>query len=226
MCGRYFINTLPETLAEQFLVQAPTDHSSSFNIAPSQKCAIVRPDEGGGRELTYAHWGLIPFWAKDRKIGSRTINARLETARDKPAFRAAWKRRRCLVPASGYYEWVGQGKKKTPFALVPTQSSLLALAGLWERWTDDDKGTQLESFTIITTEAAGPAAEIHHRMPLMLDGELQEDWLSHRLDDPANIATTVAQAKPSQTVSHYAVSSSVNAVRNNYPELLEPAQLI
>ncbi|MFK7955502.1 MAG: SOS response-associated peptidase [Lysobacterales bacterium] len=226
MCGRYFINTLPQTLAEQFLVQPPTDHASSFNIAPTQNCAIVKTNDDGQRELIHARWGLIPFWAKDRKMASRTINARLETAKEKPAYRAAWKRRRCVVPASGYYEWVGRGKSKTPYAVLPTQAELLALAGLWESWTDDIDGEMVHSFTLMTTEAVGPAADIHHRMPLMLDPELQQAWLSHALEDPVGIASLVAEAQPTQTVKPHAVSTAVNSVHNNYPELLEPAQLI
>ncbi len=226
MCGRYFLNTLPATLAEQFLVQAPADLAASFNIAPTHQCPVVISHEHPVRELIYAHWGLVPSWAKDKKIASRTINARLETAFEKPAYRSAWKRRRCLVPASGYFEWVGLAGSKTPYAIVPQTEPLFALAGLWETWNDKQANETLTTFTIMTTEAAGPVADIHHRMPLLLDPQLQQGWLNQDLNDPQSIAAAVAEAEPTAALSAYPVSTAVNSVRNNRADLLEPGQLI
>ncbi|MEM6575784.1 MAG: SOS response-associated peptidase [Pseudomonadota bacterium] len=218
MCGRYFINTLPETLAEQFMVKTPIDLASSYNVAPTHLCPVVVGDPEDGKKLIDAHWGLVPFWAKDRKIGSRMINARIETAASKPAFRAAYKRRRCVVPATGFFEWVRTSSHKVPHAIVPGDQPMFGFAGLWESWRDPEDETLL-SFTIVTTEAHGPISELHHRMPVMLDAPLMEHWLA---GEPVDLAAVTAAA-PTLKARFFPISTAVNSVRNNYPELLEPA---
>ena len=220
MCGRYFLDTLPEQVAEQFSVRVPPDLAASFNIAPTQLAPIVLLDKAGNRALTHARWGLVPYWAKDLKLGSKMINARIETAATKPGFRAAWKRRRCLVPASGFYEWRQHGAHRQPFAIVPAGTGLLSLGGLWETWSDP-QGERLRSFTIVTTEARGPIAQLHDRMPVMLSTSQQTGWLA----GVVNTHDQVSSNAPTMTTRFYPVSREVNSPRNNERHLLDPLEL-
>ncbi len=177
---------------------------------------IVRRKSGAdGVELVSAHWGLIPFWAKDRKIGAKLINARAETVAEKPAFRAAFKSRRCLVPADGFYEWRREGKVKQPFLIESADSEPMAFAGLWETWKDED-GKPLVSCTIITTEANAIMREIHNRMPVILDNGAFDNWLADRGDHAALLRPCAEQHLQMRPVD-----ARVNNVRNNDAELIE-----
>ena len=182
MCGRFTvqltggeIHDLYDAMQPALLLALPP----RYNGAPSQEFAACRLDENGRRIITRLRWGLIPFWAKDAGTGARMINARAETVRDKPAYRAAFRARRCLVPASGWFEWQGARGAKQPWYIAPADGSPLSFAALWERW--DRSGDGLETFTIITTEACESLADIHHRQPAIVHPDRFGDWL-----DPAS----------------------------------------
>jgi len=186
---------------------------------------------GVARELHVVRWGLVPFWAKDPAIGSRLINARAETVHAKPAFRHAFKRRRCLIPADGYYEWQrpeGAGGPKQPYFITRADSGPLAFAGLYERWRDgslpeDDERAWLWTATIITTSAPDDLGRIHDRMPMVVAPDRWPDWLDPAGTDPADLMPLLAPAASSGLIS-YPVSTAVNSVRNNGPELIERIQ--
>ena len=222
MCGRYTLEASPAVLAKQFSVEI--DDASLFkpryNIAPSQNVAVMRlkPDTSQ-RELVPLRWGLIPSWAKDPKIAYSTINAKAETVAEKPAFRSAFRKRRCLIPASGFYEWQQQGKQKQPMYIRLRDHHPFAFAGLWEHW-DPKEGEPLESCTIVTTEANEFMLSIHNRMPVILDSQDYDQWL----DPTAQTDHLRALLKPFATneMEAYAVSKMVNNPRYDLPECLEP----
>ena len=170
MCGRYTLKTSPDALAEHFEVPgfADLDLSPRYNVAPSQPVAVVRPDSEGrpGRGVAMLRWGLIPAWADDPSIGYKMINARAETAADKPAYRSAFRKRRCLIPADSFHEWAKAGKHKQPWNFALPDGGPFAFAGLWETWTKGDG--PVESCTLITTEANATVAPAHDRMPVIL----------------------------------------------------------
>ena len=218
MCGRYYLDTLPESLMEYFSISSTPSLAASYNIAPTDSCPIVVSGTGG-RRMGYARWGLIPAWAKDLKIGSRMINARSETAAQKPAFREAWSKRHCLVPASGFYEWRRQGGHKQPYLIKPANGDLLAFAGLWERWPDPS-GSPLVSFTILTTESNRLIATLHDRMPVIVSPADQAGWLEARGADGRELMAPCSE----DLLTYGPVSTEVNSPRNNYPALITPIQ--
>lgn len=184
--------TRADKLAEQFeaemleaeLTESGLDLRPRYNIAPSQQIAVVRKSESGGehagnfsREVRAMRWGLVPSWAKDPKTGFKMINARGETVLEKPAYREAFKRRRCLIPADGFYEWQTEGRRKTPFRFALADGSPFAFAGIWERWKQPD-GRWLESCSILTTSANDLVRGIHDRMPVILDRRHYDAWLT------------------------------------------------
>jgi len=190
MCGRYVLSQPAEVIAEYFEVDPEAGLGAGlaqgleprYNIAPTQEAPIVR-NEAGGRTLSLARWGLVPYWAEAASIGNRLINARSETADAKPAYRQALRRRRCLVPASGFYEWKKVGRARHPFYFRPPNGGLLAIAGLWERWHDGP--LSLETFTLLTTDANQILAPIHDRMPVILDRRAFEPWLDPEVTSPS-----------------------------------------
>lgn len=197
-----------------------------FNVAPTQPVAIVRQPESGSRELASLRWGLIPHWAKDASMASKMINARAETVDDKPVFREAFARRRCLVPVDGFYEWRMEDGKKQPFRIGMKGGDLFAFAGLYEGWeaTEDaanwSKGELIETFTIITTTANEKLQPIHARMPVILPPDDYEKWLS-----PANDSASLKQMLrpyPAEPMAFYRVGMAVNNVRNDGPDVIEP----
>ncbi len=221
MCGRYTLTTDPAALAEHFdLTEVPADLPPHYNIAPTQQVPIVRQVEGLGRRLDRVHWGLIPSWAKDPSMGNRMINARAETLAERPAFRAAFRHRRCLVAADGFYEWKPIDGNKQPYWIGLQDRRPLAFAGLWEHWDARDGSDTVESCTIVTTDADTVVRPLHERMPVILRPEDYDAWL-----DP--------QAKPdalqhlltpfeSEELVAYPVSRAVNNPRNDNPDLLLP----
>lgn len=218
MCGRYTLNLPIVELADQLDLDLPEfTFEPRYNIAPTQKLPIVTFEEG--KVLALHRWGLIPFWAKDPSIGNKMINARGETLAHKPAFRTALARRRCLVPASGFYEW-----KKTPTGKIPQHihnqdQSLLTFAGLWESWKDgEDK--ELRSFTIITVTPNELMAPIHDRMPAIILPQDRERWLSPDLTSEE--ALQLLRPCPDGLLTADPVSTLVNSPRNEGPELLAP----
>lgn len=184
MCGRFTLHTSPSLLAELFDLPAEPYLAPRYNIAPTQPVAIVRTQGAdAGREWTLVHWGLIPSWSKDPSIGARLINARAETVEEKPSFRAAFRRRRCLVPADGFYEWQRVEKRKQPYYITLREGDPFAFAGLWEAWVGPD-GTAIDSCTILTTVANRLMEPIHDRMPVIVAPEDYALWLGIGGDTP------------------------------------------
>jgi putative SOS response-associated peptidase YedK len=177
MCGRFTLNETPSKLTEYFDLSGGLDFSPSWNIAPNTLINSIVADENENRHLKLMHWGLIPSWAKDKTIGNKLINARGETVSDKPSFRNAFKRRRCLIPASGFYEWKTENGKKQPWYFSFKSGEPMAFAGLWETWNPKD-GEAIESCCIITTQANSFMEPIHDRMPVILNLEQWTLWLS------------------------------------------------
>jgi putative SOS response-associated peptidase YedK len=220
MCGRFALFAPGQELAAQFDVAIDHDLLPRYNIAPTQPVAAVRFDgTSGARELTYFQWGLIPSWAKNPKIGSRLINARSETVADKPSFRAAFKRRRCLIPATGFYEWQKTSTGKQPIFIHGAKEQLLGLAGLWEIWHSSD-GSVVESCTILTTEPNELLAPIHNRMPVIVAPQDYSMWLDpgeHPEDGLHLLRPYQAEA-----MEAYPVSTTVNNPRNDSRSCIEP----
>ncbi len=218
MCGRYFLDTLPELLAGQFRVHKYPVYSASYNIAPTQPTLILRRRDDDN-EWAWVRWGLVPQWAKDVSIGAKMINARGETVAEKPAFRGAFRYRRCIVPASGFYEWRRQPDGKQAFAIMPTDTACFGFAGLWEHWTAPD-GTVLETSSVLTTTPNALMATIHDRMPVILDAADYPSWLR----GSATEATALIRPYPAERMRIHAVSKAVGNVRNNSAELVAPLE--
>ena len=217
MCGRFAFYSPAEAAAALFGVTDALPVEPRYNIAPTQYIAAIRPDEQEERELVMLRWGLVPFWAKDPSIGNRMINARAETVAEKPAYRAAYRHRRCIVLADGFYEWQRDGDSKVPFFISTANGQPFAMAGLWENWSDKESGDQLQTVTLITTSANEFMAPLHHRMPFVLEPGTAGEWLADAtglLDDIAAI-TPPLQAWP--------VDRRVNNARNEGEELIRPA---
>jgi putative SOS response-associated peptidase YedK len=217
VCGRFAFYSPAEAAAALFGVSAATEVKPRYNIAPTQDLAAIRNSIDGERELVMLRWGLVPFWAKDPSIGNRMINARAETVAEKPSYRNAYKHRRCLVLADGFYEWQRQGDAKTPYFISLASGEPFALAAIWENWADKETGESLQTTSLITTEANDFMTPLHHRMPVILEAETASDWLAgsnELLDDVAAI-TPPLQAWP--------VDRRVNNARNQGEELVRAA---
>ncbi len=225
MCGRFILTTPIEALAEIFGFSERPNLAPRYNIAPTQAIPAVRSGEDGARHLAQLHWGLVPFWAKEPSIGARMINARAETVAEKPAFRAAFRHRRCLIPADGFYEWkkAADGGKQ-PFLIRRRDRAPFAFAGLWESWHDKQSGSELESCSIVTTDANATLAPIHHRMPVILDESGCQEWLAPGSERGAALQTLLRPA-PDELLEAFPVDRAVNKVANDGPELLEPIHL-
>ncbi len=223
MCGRFAYYSAREAMAAVFGVEDPPPIEPHYNIAPTQDVTVIRAGEDGRRRADLLRWGLVPFWAKDTKIGNRLINARAETAAGKPAFRAAWRRRRCLVPADGFYEWRAGPGGKIPWFVSAASGRPFAMAGLWEHWEPDggeDAGEgPLETFTILTTAPTDLMARLHNRMPLVLGPERSAAWLAG--EPPAGAGDSLAD--PAVALRAWPVSRRVNSPANEDASLVEPA---
>ena len=221
MCGRYTLTADAESIQQAFqLEDAAIWAGPRYNIAPTQQVAVITDREP--KLLSLMKWGLVPSWAKDPKIGSRMINARSETAAQKPSFRTAFKRRRCLIPANGYYEWKREGKQKTPIYIQHAERDIFAFAGLWENWKTPD-GDWLQTCTILTTEANQRIREVHHRMTVIIEPDDYELWLAPRELHPGEWQPLMLGPRDEQ-LRYHAVSREVNYVRNDHPALIEPAE--
>lgn len=220
MCGRYTLTVDASVLATLFDLEPLFEIEPRYNVAPSQPVPIVRTGPEGKREWATVRWGLIPSWAKDAKIGNRLINARAETAADKPSFRSAYKHRRCLVPADGFYEWVKTDGGKRPHHIRFADRRPFAFAGLWERWTPAD-GDSVESCTILTTRPNSLVSDLHDRMPVILDPERFGGWIGKGPLSP-DAAEAVLIPHPADGMEAVPVSSRVNSPKNDGPECLEP----
>ena len=223
MCGRFTQTASPEVIAEQFQLKEPPIFKTRYNIAPSQSIAAVRiTPETQTRAYVMLRWGLIPSWAKDPKIGAQCINAKAETVAEKPAFRAAFKKRRCLVLADGFYEWQMQGTRKQPMWISLKTKTPFAFAGLWEHW-EPPEGEPLETCTIITTEANTFMQPIHARMPVILPPSSYDHWLDPGFSD-VSVLNTFLRPCPSEDLIAYPVSTLVNSPRNDMRQCLEPLE--
>jgi len=225
MCGRYTLRSNLNRILQQFAADAPAEFEliARYNIAPTQQVPVIRA-EGGGRHLSLVRWGLVPFWAKDDKIGSRMINARSESAAEKPAFRAAFTRRRCLVPADGFYEWQKRGSQKQPYYIGLRDGDAFAFAGLWERWKgppNQPLGRPLETCTILTTDANGVHESLHDRMPVILPPDMYDLWLDAEFTNREAL-TEMLRPYPADEMVAYPVSTVVNNARNEDPECVAP----
>jgi putative SOS response-associated peptidase YedK len=219
MCGRFALISSQQEFAGHFLVEDAPELAPRYNIAPTQPVLAVRVGQTGNREATHFAWGLIPSWAKDLSIGQKLINARSETAAEKPAFRTALRRRRCLLPASGFYEWEKRGAAKQPYFIRMAGGGLCAFAGLWEVWNGPD-GETLESCTILTTGPNELLAPIHNRMPVILVPADYDKWLDPRQTDSGRVVSLL-QPFPAKNMEAYPVSTFVNSPRNDSPGCIE-----
>jgi putative SOS response-associated peptidase YedK len=219
MCGRYCITSAPEAIRALFRYLEQPNFPPRYNVAPTQPVPIVRQVDGR-RHFVLVRWGLIPSWVKDPKDFTLLINARGESVNDKPAFRNAMKRRRCLFPADGFYEWKTEAGRKRPYFAHPASGGPIAFAGLWETWTGPN-GEELETAAIITTQANRALATVHHRAPVVVPREAFDFWLDCENVDAKTAAALIAPA-PEASMAVYEISPAVNRVANDSPELLKP----
>ncbi len=219
MCGRYAIKTIPEVMQAAFGYEDRPNFPPRYNIAPTQPVPVVTLDHGK-RRFVLMRWGFIPGWVKDPKDFPLVINVRSETAREKPSFRAAFTRRRALMPADAFYEWHREGKVKTPYLIRRPDGGLFAFPALWETWTSPD-GSEVDTVAMLTAEAPPPVAAIHHRTPVILDPANWNEWLAPETtpDRAAALLEPPVQAE----LELVPISSAVNRVANDGPELQEPA---
>ena len=221
MCGRYTLTSAPEAIRALFRYEEQPNFPPRYNIAPTQPIAIVRLVEGK-RQFALVRWGLLPSWVKDPKTFALLINARGESVLEKPAFRAAMKYRRCLIPADGFYEWQKAGDRKRPFYVRGKDGGPLAYAGLWESWHGPN-GEELETAAIVTTRANGTLAPIHERMPVVVPPEAFDLWLDCANVDAETAAALIAPARD-DVLEAYEISTAVNRVANDNPALIEPVR--
>lgn len=214
MCGRFAFYSPTEATAALFGVAGAPSVVPRYNIAPSQDIVAIRNDASARREVVLLHWGLVPFWAQDASIGNRMINARSETAAEKPAYRAAFRRRRCIVPADGFYEWRRTGESKTPYFISLASGEPFAFAGLWERWVDKGSGEELQSATLLTTAANEFVSRLHDRMPVILDPAAATRWLD---GDDTVLGDAAAH---SHALRAWPVRRVVNNARNEGSDLI------
>jgi putative SOS response-associated peptidase YedK len=220
MCGRYAQRTDPKKLAKEFKVAEAPAVEPRYNIAPTQEVLAVN-ETGDGREMRFFRWGLVPSWAKDTSMGARLINARCETVAEKPAFRQAFKQRRCIIPADGFYEWQRTAGRKQPFFFRMRDERPFSFAGLWERW-EGEGGEVINSCAILTTEANEVLRPVHDRMPVILHPDDYELWLGADARE-LELVKEVLRPYPAEEMIGYPVSSSVNSPRNQGVELVERA---
>ena len=216
MCGRKTLTRDMVSIIEDLSVEhweVPDDYNGSYNIAPTQFSPVMI--NNNGRTVRNMRWGLVPSWAKDNSFAAKTINARIETLREKPAFRNLVDRRRCVVLADGYYEW---SSDKTPWYIYPKDNSLLLMAGLWDTWESNNE--KLDTYTIITMPAISELADIHHRMPASLTVDSFAKWIGTSEHSYANLEPLLK--KPEMKFSKHTVSKLVNSLNNNGPDCISP----
>ena len=223
MCSRYSLTTPSEAVRAWFRHTSPDDFPPRYNIAPTQPVAIVRHDVHHKRELALVRWGLIPSWAKQPEKFSTLINARAETAAEKPSFRAALRHRRCLVPADGFYEWTGPKGDKQPHFIHRSDGQMMAFAGLWDHWLGAD-GSELETMAILTVAATDAMQNLHDRMPLTLEPEHFDAWLDCSSGSSTGI-TALLEPPTGLALTITAVNRQLNNPRNDFAEVQQPVEL-
>ena len=222
MCSRYSLTSPPEAVRETFGYANVAEFPPRYNIAPTQPVAIVRREATGERALALVRWGLIPSWAKDPSKLSTLINARSETAAEKPSFRSSMRHRRCIVPADAFYEWTGKPGGKQPHMIRLRSGQIMGFAGLWEHWLGAD-GSEIETMAILTVQANADMAGIHDRMPVILDPDLYEHWLDCRSGSSVGLSD-VLRSPPAGSMEITAVSRELNNPRNDRPDVQSPVQ--
>lgn len=222
MCGRFVFDISSEVLLETFGLAELPAVLPRYNVAPTQQVPVIRNFADGLNRLDYLHWGLIPSWAKERAIGSKMINACSETVTEKPAFRQAVRYRRCLVPASGFYEWKQEGKVKLPYYLQIKGSAPMVFAGLWETWKAPE-GETVESCTILTTAANPLVEQVHERMPVILHPGEYWVWLDRSITEASGLVH-LFQPYPADLMKMRRVSPLVNSAKNDLVQLLNPVE--
>ncbi len=220
MCGRFAFFSPREAVQEYFGIEVPFALEPRYNVAPSQDIAVIRQPADTKPEAAMLKWGLVPFWAKDAAIGARMINARAETVAQKPAFRQAFKRRRCVILADGFYEWHTENGRKTPYFISLKTDQPFAMAGLWESWHKADQ-PPLETCAIITTAASKSIAKLHDRMPVILDAPTATDWIQAERDPEALIA--MLKSYDDEEIQAWPVNRTVNNPVNQGSTLIERA---
>ena len=219
MCGRFSLAASWDQIRRYYdLIGAPMNLAPRYNVAPTQSVPVVRRAGAHECEAVMMRWGLIPSWAKDARLGARMINARAETVAEKPAFRVAFRSRRCLVPADGFYEWQARPEGKQPYRIARPDGGLFTFAGLWERWEKAPDGAPVESFTIITTTATPELHPIHPRMPVVVESSNYATWL----DGDAPAALNLLAAADDDTLVAIPIGTRINAVRNDDAACIEP----
>jgi len=217
MCGRFTLSQPTDAIASAFNIAQIPPLEPRYNIAPTQLIPSILSAPGGEKQLQMLRWGLIPSWAKDAKIGAKLINARAETVSEKPSFKAAFKRRRCLIVADGFYEWQRQEKQKQPYYFRLQNAQLFAFAGLWEQWKSPDEDI-INSCTILTTEANDLLRPIHDRMPVILESKDYGLWLDSEAQQPQ--LQQLLRPYQADLMTSYTVSTKVNNPKNNTPECI------
>ena len=217
MCGRFAFYSPSEATAALFGVESAPDVQARYNIAPTQFIAAIRNDEESQPELAMFRWGLVPSWAKDPSIGNRMINARAETVAEKPSFRTAYRKRRCLILADGFYEWHTEAGVKIPWFISLANGEPFAFAGLWEHWQSKGTDESLQTTTIVTTAANEFLSQLHHRMPVVLEAETATLWLAGDMDLLGEVSAN------SPRFQAWPVDRMVNNARNEAPELIDAA---
>jgi putative SOS response-associated peptidase YedK len=223
MCGRFVLKTPFSELVRLYnLTNTGLNLEPKYNVAPTDPVAVVRSEPGTSRSLSTMRWGLLPWWAKDLKLGVTMINAKAETIATKPAFKDAFKERRCIIPADGFYEWKKlDAKQKRPYAIVPKDGGIFSFAGLWERWKDRSNGEMVLSCSIVTTEPNELCAAIHNRMPAILPPEAWGPWLGE-IGASSEELLGLLKSYPSERMRAYEVDVKVGSVKNQGAELVEP----
>src|SRR5699024_77800 len=224
MCGRYTLFEEKEDLEEHFdaTMEGVEEYGPNYNVSPTHRMPVAGANEDGERTLRRFRWGLLPFWAEDKNVSYSMINARAESVDQKKSYKRSFRRHRCLIPASGFYEWKGKKGHKTPYFIYPTHEDLFAFAGIYHVW-ESPEGQKVPTYSIITTEANEAMSELHDRMPAMLLKEEFEEWL-----DPTNADTAglkeLLRPFPDDAIGFYEVSKAVNKGSNKSEELVEGAQ--
>ena len=223
MCGRYTLSSPTDDIALLFDLPEMPQVMPRYNLAPTQEAAVVRvPAPGAPRQLVPLRWGLIPYWAKEAAIGNRMINARAESVAEKPAYKWSFKKKRCLIPADGFYEWKKEGKSKQPYLIHRQDGKPFAFAGLWSTWVDREHGgtTPIETFTILTTDANDLMRPLHDRMPVIVDPENFDLWLDPKMEDAEKLQPLLVP-HASEGFEAYPVSRNVNSPAHDAADCVE-----
>jgi len=221
MCGRFGLWAEPQTIQDHFRLQEPLPLEPRYNIAPSQEILAVGQDESQQRHPAILRWGLIPHWSKDTKSGYKMINARAESLWQKPAYKSAAKRRRCLVPASCFFEWKRSDGSKQPYCIRPKRRELFAFAAIWERWKNSETGETIFSCAIVTTPANEAVSILHDRMPAILDRPSFDLWLDRTVRESTELQELLSPC-PSDWLDLHPVSKRVNSPKNDTKDVVQP----